>query len=629
MSQVFISYSQKDRKYLRELQIHLKPLIREGVADIWDDTRLKGGDLWRKSIKESIESAQIAILLVSEHFLASEFIDDNELPPILDKARSEGLVVLQVILSSCLWNRNKSLIEYQTINNPSKPLNGIGKVGRGKIWVELAKRIEEIENDLSKEVLKPQIRKTGKENDSSELQTDNQTEELRRLDAAMPGRISVRRPTELWVQICLTDSEGFRRDLPKYTEGGEEIAKEDVKAGNLHVRYQIDENTNKPLPTTLRIELSAPDFITEKPYQDIRLSHSRNSEVLHFALTPQELGKNCFVHVTASKRTHEGTRITLGSVRLCSQVVQKGAAPIKNVSWTIVSSVSPPTVVYHKSEESQATFSPDIGPPRFAVLASIVAGIALLISVGLWNLNDDDLRPVSEQTIINETDSRNNDGYNPVIVSSVQNNCGPSTFSGYSDLSITIPCTRTDEQGNLIPDPVSHDAVNLSIQGLGLDYRGFLFLGHKETGKGYMGARYRFSLDSIVVKENYRDSRAYYTIEEAQGESKKITLSWEAWRYRDGNTAQVKERFPYNTPLAQKFEFLMPANYERGDYQKPLYEDSAVKLWVYINTEGEYQGRINDQSLSPESDVKSPFLLNNVTVNDTRAQIFLKIDRVE
>ena len=70
---VFISYSHADRKWLERLQVHLRPLIRDSIADIWDDTRIKPGDSWQLEIRKALESASVAVLLISADFLASEF----------------------------------------------------------------------------------------------------------------------------------------------------------------------------------------------------------------------------------------------------------------------------------------------------------------------------------------------------------------------------------------------------------------------------------------------------------------------------------------------------------------------------------------------------------------------------
>ena len=35
---IFVSYSHRDRKWLERLQVHLKPLVRAGNIDLWDDT---------------------------------------------------------------------------------------------------------------------------------------------------------------------------------------------------------------------------------------------------------------------------------------------------------------------------------------------------------------------------------------------------------------------------------------------------------------------------------------------------------------------------------------------------------------------------------------------------------------
>jgi hypothetical protein len=51
---VFISYSHADRKWLERLQVHLRPLIRDSIADIWDDNRIQAGDAWRIEIRKRL-----------------------------------------------------------------------------------------------------------------------------------------------------------------------------------------------------------------------------------------------------------------------------------------------------------------------------------------------------------------------------------------------------------------------------------------------------------------------------------------------------------------------------------------------------------------------------------------------
>jgi len=85
-TRAFISYSHTDQEYLDRLMIHLKPLIKKGVIDIWSDNKIKTGDHWKAEIEEALNNASISILLISADFMASDFIVDNELPPLLAKA---------------------------------------------------------------------------------------------------------------------------------------------------------------------------------------------------------------------------------------------------------------------------------------------------------------------------------------------------------------------------------------------------------------------------------------------------------------------------------------------------------------------------------------------------------------
>ena len=75
------------------------PLNRAGLIDVWNDTRLVAGDDWKHEVDLALASAAAAVLLVSADFLASDFIVDNELPPLLESAEAKGTRIIPVIVS--------------------------------------------------------------------------------------------------------------------------------------------------------------------------------------------------------------------------------------------------------------------------------------------------------------------------------------------------------------------------------------------------------------------------------------------------------------------------------------------------------------------------------------------------
>ena len=141
-TKVFISYSHQDVGWLKRLRVHLKPLERDYNIDIWDDGKLKAGSNWKQEIEAAVAAAKVAILLISADFLASDFIYDNELPPLLEAAKKEGAIILPVIVSPSRFLRIPDLAQFQSINDPNNSLIKMSKGEQEEVFVQITEYIE-------------------------------------------------------------------------------------------------------------------------------------------------------------------------------------------------------------------------------------------------------------------------------------------------------------------------------------------------------------------------------------------------------------------------------------------------------------------------------------------------------
>jgi hypothetical protein len=139
---VFVSYSHADRKWLQRLRVHLKPLERYGTIDLWDDTRITPGKLWRDEVREALGRARAAVLLITADFLASDFITNDELPPLLAAAEERGTKILPIIIKPCRFEQTEELSRFQAVNPPSKPLVAMRSAGQEELFVRLSRTIE-------------------------------------------------------------------------------------------------------------------------------------------------------------------------------------------------------------------------------------------------------------------------------------------------------------------------------------------------------------------------------------------------------------------------------------------------------------------------------------------------------
>jgi predicted nucleotide-binding protein len=140
---IFISYSHKDAVWLKRLLIFLKPLQRNGTIEVWSDNDIKPGQDWRTEIDAALDTAGIAIVLISSDFLASDFIVDEELPKLLQAAEHEGTTIMPLILRPSRFERTPILSTFRSVNPPSYPLSALRPPQREKILLELSNAIED------------------------------------------------------------------------------------------------------------------------------------------------------------------------------------------------------------------------------------------------------------------------------------------------------------------------------------------------------------------------------------------------------------------------------------------------------------------------------------------------------
>ena len=137
---VFLSYSHKDRKWVNELSTFLAPWLRDRRVEYWDDSRIVLGANWQTDIEHAIDSATVAVPLVTANYLASRFVMEVELPLLIERARKSQLrlawvaVTHSAVEATALWN-------FQAANDPSRPLDTLDKPRRSQVMSDVARQI--------------------------------------------------------------------------------------------------------------------------------------------------------------------------------------------------------------------------------------------------------------------------------------------------------------------------------------------------------------------------------------------------------------------------------------------------------------------------------------------------------
>lgn len=129
-TRVYFSYSHADVKWLKMIQKHLAPMVRDGLI-AWNDEQIKPGALWNDEIGKALADAKVVILLVSPNPLASEFFTNYELPQLLKAADEKDISLLWFLVDDCIY-KDTGIPNVQPILDPAFPLSTLTDMGLNK-----------------------------------------------------------------------------------------------------------------------------------------------------------------------------------------------------------------------------------------------------------------------------------------------------------------------------------------------------------------------------------------------------------------------------------------------------------------------------------------------------------------
>lgn len=136
---IFISYSHADDDLCKQFLKMVRPTAQKRGLKIWSDHEISVGTIWRDEIEKALARTRITVLLVSPDFLASGFIEKNELPPLLEAARTQGAHIFLIACRPCNVE-DTELGKFQGAN-PSKPLSVLSRVAREKEMQRISQQL--------------------------------------------------------------------------------------------------------------------------------------------------------------------------------------------------------------------------------------------------------------------------------------------------------------------------------------------------------------------------------------------------------------------------------------------------------------------------------------------------------
>ena len=139
-AKLFLCYAREDRPWLDELLLMLAPELHCKALELWYDKKIEPSQDWRREIENALLSARAGILLVSMHFLASDFIMEVELPFLISEAEKANVKLSWVLVGHAMYE-GKPFTKFNALHDINKPLSSLRGHTRHKVLKDIARGI--------------------------------------------------------------------------------------------------------------------------------------------------------------------------------------------------------------------------------------------------------------------------------------------------------------------------------------------------------------------------------------------------------------------------------------------------------------------------------------------------------
>jgi hypothetical protein len=294
-SEIFYSYSHKDRELRDELERHLSILKRSGLIRVWHDREIDAGADWAGEIHQHLNRADVILLLISADFLASDYCYDVELKRAIERHDAGQAIVVPIILRPVDWS-GAPFAGLECLPTDARPVT---------TWANRDEAFRDIAEGIRR-ALGRATRLTG-----TQVQT-------RALDAAIPSRVVVGESVEMLTQIRAMTSEGLKRVLR--IEEPHDATDREVQSKPF--RMQFSRNAAGELqPQVLTVRVESNDFGCPQPSKQVLIPPDGDSETCPFLVTARRAGQLALI----VEVLHEGVSIASRLLRTNGEDTRQSA----------------------------------------------------------------------------------------------------------------------------------------------------------------------------------------------------------------------------------------------------------------------------------------------------------------